>query len=113
MFPLRTIENVLLDYKIRRMVKKSSKSVKNKCSHCAIPPALIGNMAIAKEILDMFEFSRNKKKPFPLITISINALCRNKEVLLLCDGLRLFLSVAVSIAVSHSHRSVGTLLYTD
>ena len=70
-------------------------------------------MPITKEILDMFEFSRNQKKTFPSITISMNDLCQNKEVFLLCDGLRLFLSMALSIAISHNHRSVGTPLYKD
>ena len=43
-------------------VKKTLKSIKTKCPHCAIRLVLIGKPAIAKEILDMFEFSRNQKK---------------------------------------------------
>ena len=46
----------------------------------------------------------------PSITILMNALRRNKEVFFpLCDGCRLFLSMALSIAVSHNYRCVGTL----
>ena len=40
----------------------------------------------------------------------MNVLCRNKEVFPLCDGLRLFLLMALSIAMSHNHRSLGTPL---
>ena len=37
-------------------------------------------MPIARELLSRFEFTRNKKTPFPSITISINVLYCAKEV---------------------------------
>ena len=48
------------------MVKRLSKYIENKCSHRAFRPILIGKMPIAKEILDMFEFSLNQKNTFSI-----------------------------------------------
>ena len=62
-------------------------------------------MPIAKEISDMLDLGH-----FSRFLTSNIALNRRGQVFTLCDGLRLFISMAMSIGISHNHRSVGTPL---
>ena len=65
-------------------------------------------MPIEKEKLNMLDLGR---KPFQFCFFYIEISKNHKEyVFPLCDGLRLFLSMALSIAITHNHSSVGTPL---
>ena len=66
-------------------------------------------MPIAKEILDMLDLGRK--------SIASNFSCfftlkkRKGSVFSLCDGFRLFLTIAVDAPIARNPHSVGTPLY--
>ena len=68
-------------------------------------------MPIAREILDMLDLGRK--------AIASNFSCfftskiqkSQRKVFLLCNGFRLFLSMAIDGPITKNHRSVGTPLY--
>ena len=67
MFLLRynfTIENGLLDEKIKFMVEKTSKSIENKCTNCELRLVLI---EIPKNILDMLDISRQPSQVISVV----------------------------------------------